>query len=99
LPKVETHKGFKKPASYEKDLTSTQEMSTSVSVPPAGFNWVLEQVSIFPTLASRGTVSLCPALIINYNSGLIMSNNPDFNPVETHQSGVSEPATFGCSLF
>jgi hypothetical protein len=27
-----------KPASYEKELTSTQEVSSSVSVSPAGFN-------------------------------------------------------------
>ena len=32
-----------------------------------------EQVSICPTLASRGTVSLCSALISNYNSGLTKS--------------------------
>jgi hypothetical protein len=32
-----------------------------------------EQVSIFPTLARRGTVSLCSALISNYNSGLTKS--------------------------
>jgi len=50
-----------KPASYGVQLTSTHEMSAPVSIPLAGINCA-EQVSIFPTLARRGTVSLCPAL-------------------------------------